>query len=107
MKPSQFALVACVEVLVGTAVLIAALALANGCCSAFGTGCKATPPPLLDAGGSDCYRAGLRLKQLECKEARVDFEEFCQETMAQGVPLNPACLATINACTEVDTLCRK
>lgn len=31
------------------------------------------------------------------------FTQFCQETQNAGIFLNPACLANVSACSEIDT----
>lgn len=90
---------------------VALLVLLVACASACAGWClRGTPPvpapepaPAVVTGDAVyCGSAGLRLVTLGCHEARPDFEKFCRETIALGVPLNAKCLAGITTCAEVD-----
>lgn len=49
-----------------------------------------------------CVLASKRLAELKCREARVDFEAFCRDRIANDVPIYPICLSKISKCEEVD-----
>jgi hypothetical protein len=56
-----------------------------------------------------CQPAEIHLKELGCipidKPYTVkgkQFNEFCQETMQNGINLNPKCLSTITSCTQMN-----
>lgn len=56
--------------------------------------------------GSDCHRAGERLKALSCKQYRPDWDAFCETRVQEGVPLCPVKLSRIKSCDEINTICR-
>ena len=54
-----------------------------------------------------CDAAGQRLEELHCKEASPtkqgkSFAQFCKETQAAGIFLNPVCLSKITNCNQVN-----
>jgi hypothetical protein len=75
--------------------------------------CSATPAPQpgprpLDA--SACDAACAHLRDLSCEEGLVlqdgtTCEAFCHDTASAGHNLNPDCLLTIKACSEIDSKC--
>jgi hypothetical protein len=85
-----------------------------------GASCSCSPPPSpscpsrvddtetpAELGlGDACHRAGLRLAELKCPEARPDWDAFCHEMAKQGVPLCPAKLAKVATCADVAKVCR-
>lgn len=56
--------------------------------------------------GSDCHRAGERLRVLRCKEYREDWDTFCEDLIRENVPVCPVKLSRIASCAEVDSICR-
>jgi hypothetical protein len=93
------------QVKLGVAGIVAVLA--SACCSS--PPCNAPPhtdDPALTLTPADqrtaCRQAGAKLEELKCKEARVDFVDFCLNALEGGIPIRPLCLATITTCTEVD-----
>jgi hypothetical protein len=64
------------------------------------------PAPNESSLGSDCHRAGLRLQTLGCKQFRPDWDDFCESSMKENVPLCPVKLSHINSCDEISTICR-
>ena len=92
-----------------------AILCACACASACSC-CHATPPartddPALTLSPAEqraaCEKAGARLVEKKCKEARPDFADFCMNTLEAGIPLKPLCLAEIQECSEIDGKCRK
>ena len=85
------------------------LALASLSCAPPKPACG-VPDPDLDASPAAqrvaCTRAGDRLKELSCKEARPDFVDFCLAMLAEHIPIRPSCLSTIATCADVDGKCR-
>jgi len=63
-------------------------------------------PEEISSGRVACARAGERLAELKCKQARPDFVDFCVHMISSGVPICPVKLARIKTCAEVDTICR-
>ena len=88
---------------------LAAFLFITSCCNPQ-PACPTTPDPDLDAPpearASACHKAGLRLNEKHCKEARPDWDALCVTMMDAHVPLRPSCLATIAKCEEIDTRCR-
>lgn len=94
------------------------LGLVLGMLAAASCACGPQPPPVCPsrtddaetpvelARGDACHRAGLRLAELGCKEARPDWDEFCREMAQQGVPICPAKIAKITKCSELAGICR-
>lgn len=78
-------------------------------------GCPTEPvvpdPKIPQVKGSEwCERAEKNLLALGCEEGQPtkegkSFTEFCKETQANGIDLNPQCLANISSCDQVDQVC--
>lgn len=71
--------------------------------------CPNGPPPIIDTNG-DCKTAETHLKQLGCIPKNIpytvkgkSFEQFCTETMLNGINLNPGCLSNITACNQMNS----
>lgn len=69
------------------------------------------PGPLTD---DSCVDAETRLLALDCRDSRnralggpnlhgTKFSAICRENMANGVDMQPRCLATIPSCKELST----
>lgn len=56
--------------------------------------------------GDACHRAGLTLKALACPEYNANWDAFCRDMVARGVPICPTKLARVKTCAEVDEVCR-
>ncbi len=95
-----------------------------GCAFAFTVAACPRPPktidpptPNPDAGpppteGMPCERACKRMQQLGCPEGDPNPKGdacavwLCQQAKSTTVDHNLECLATLGACTEIDTRCR-
>lgn len=87
-------------------------ALAFACCA---LGCPSEPvvpePVVPKVEGSEwCEPAQKNLLALGCEEGQPtkegkSFSDFCKETQANGIDLNPKCLASIHACDQIDKVC--
>lgn len=71
------------------------------------------PPGVTPPGTNQCAAAEQNLLKLQCKDSRgyllggpnksgVAFHDVCIEDQNNSIPLNPACLAQITDCKEVD-----
>jgi hypothetical protein len=93
---------------------LALLAMAPDCGPPTGPTPPPVPPPPVPPNTEQCVDACANLKKLKCPEAEpikmsdgsaVTCEQFCRDTQGQGVYLNPACVATVTTCGEVETKC--
>lgn len=82
-----------------------------GCCGPANTGGSCHVPvhdPELPTPAdvrAACERAGKRLADLKCAEARDDFADFCVYEMDHGVPIHPVCLTAVVTCGDLEA-CR-
>jgi hypothetical protein len=91
---------------------LAILVMAPDCGPPPGPTPPPTPPTPTDT--NKCPEACANLKKLHCPEAEPikmsdgsasTCEQFCRDTQSQGVYLNPACVANVTTCGEVETKC--
>lgn len=69
-------------------------------------------PTPIATGAEFCGSADTHLQQLGCIPADkpytlrgLTFTQFCQQTLANGVALNPQCLSTVPTCTNWGSVC--
>jgi len=93
---------------------LALLVMAPDCGPGTGPNPPPVPPPPVPPDTEQCVNACANLTKLKCPEADpikmsdgsvVTCEQFCRETQGQGVYLNPACVAGVKTCGEVETKC--
>ena len=87
------------------------LILASGCFITAMTNEQAVTPhatPIVKDSNL-CYNAEQNLQKLGCiskdkpfTSKGLSFTQFCQKKQDQGIFLNPACLATITSCNQMD-----
>lgn len=75
-----------------------------------GASCREIPNPVAPTDSDMCVPAADNLKRLGCTdklflENGTPFEIFCVDFQAKGIVINPTCLATVQACSDINTEC--
>lgn len=88
--------------------LLALVLFLSGC----GGAQPSVVPVVVEPGDTDkCPAACAHLRDLGCEEGQpledgTTCEKFCVETQKNGQPLNPTCVLSITACTEIESCTR-
>lgn len=92
------------------AIFLALAATAVGCAQSV----PPNPAPVIPTGTESCPGACSRMRTLKCDTAEditmkdgshMTCEDFCVSMQELGVWLNPACVATVTSCEDVEVKC--